>query len=327
MSDVILRISGLTKWFASDTAFKRKPPVQAVTDVSFSVPRGKAVGLVGESGSGKSTIAQCVVRLHTPDAGSIVFDGVDISKLPRKSMLPFRRRVQMVFQDPYSSLNPRSTVGDSIGEPIDIHRLAEGAGQRTEMVAELLRQVGLRPEHAARYPHEFSGGQRQRIGIARALAVRPDLLVADEPVSALDVSIQAQIVHLIDRLRADFSLSMLMVSHDLAVVRYVSDFIVVLYLGRVMETGPADEIYRRPVHPYTRALLSSAPSRSGAARKARLTLSGELPSPMRPPSGCVLRTRCPLAVPACATAVPPLRDIGNGRQIACSVVETGPFPQ
>jgi oligopeptide/dipeptide ABC transporter ATP-binding protein len=325
MTDAILQVTGLRKWFSAGSVLHRKPPVQAVTDVSFAVPHGQVVGLVGESGSGKSTIAQCILRLHTPDAGEIRFDGTDITHLPRSQMLPFRRRVQMVFQDPYSSLDPKCTVGESIGEPIEIHGLAADASARRQMVADLLEQVGLRAEHAARYPHEFSGGQRQRIGIARALAVRPDLVVADEPVSALDVSIQAQIIQLIDRLRADFSLSMLMVAHDLAVVRYVSDFVIVLYLGRIMEAGPADEIYRRPLHPYTRALMSSAPNHKVNGRGERQILRGELPSPMRPPSGCVFRTRCPLAQPACADAIPPLRNIGGGRKIACSVVETGPL--
>lgn len=327
MTDPILQVAGLRKWFPTGSVLQPKPPVQAVTDVSFDLPRGKVLGLVGESGSGKSTIAQCILGLYAPDAGKITFDGRDITSLPRRDRLAFRRRVQMVFQDPYSSLNPKLTVGDSIGEPIEIHRLAANTAEKKQLVADLLDQVGLRPEHAARYPHEFSGGQRQRIGIARALAVRPDLIVADEPVSALDVSVQAQIIQLIDRLRADFSLSMLMVAHDLAVVRYVSDYVVILYLGRVMEQGPAEEIYRRPLHPYTRALLSSAPSHKAGSRTAREVLRGELPSPMRPPSGCVLRTRCPLAQPACAKDVPPLRHIGGGRQIACAVVEPSLVPE
>ncbi len=320
-ADPLLAVTGLRKWFGGGSFARRKPPVRAVTDVSFEVARGEVVGLVGESGSGKTTVAQCVLRLYEPDAGEIRFDGVDISHLSPKALQPYRRRLQMVFQDPYSSLNPKLTAGASIAEPMEIHGIGGSAAGRRALVAELLDQVGLRPEHADRYPHEFSGGQRQRIGIARALAVRPDLVVADEPVSALDVSVQAQIIELLERLRREFRLSMLMVAHDLAVVRYVSDRVIVMYLGTIVESGPADALYARPLHPYTRALLSAAPRLHGDRRAPREVLRGELPSPINPPSGCVFRTRCPIAEQRCAEIVPPLRDIGGARKLACLVVD------
>jgi oligopeptide/dipeptide ABC transporter ATP-binding protein len=328
-TDPLLSVTGLRKWFGGGGFGRRKPPVQAVTGVSFEVGRGEVVGLVGESGSGKTTVAQCILRLYEPDAGEIRFDGVDISHLGPKALQPHRRRLQMIFQDPYSSLNPKLTAGASIAEPMEVHGIGDNAAGRRALVAELLGQVGLRPEHAERYPHEFSGGQRQRIGIARALAVRPDLVVADEPVSALDVSVQAQIIELLERLRREFSLSMLMVAHDLAVVRYISDRVIVMYLGTVVEIGPADELYARPLHPYTRALLSAAPRLQGDKRVAREVLHGELPSPINPPSGCVFRTRCPIAEKRCAETVPPLRDMGGGRKLACLVVDgsnTGAMP-
>jgi oligopeptide/dipeptide ABC transporter ATP-binding protein len=320
-ADPLLAVSGLRKWFGGGGFARRRPPVRAVTDVSFEVGRGEVVGLVGESGSGKTTVAQCILRLYEPDAGEIRFDGIDIGHLGPKALRPYRRRLQMVFQDPYSSLNPKLTAGASIAEPMEIHGIGASTAGRRALVAELLGQVGLRPEHADRYPHEFSGGQRQRIGIARALAVRPDLVVADEPVSALDVSVQAQIIELLERLRREFRLSMLIVAHDLAVVRYVSDRVIVMYLGTIVESGPADDLYARPLHPYTRALLSAAPRLHGGARAAREVLRGELPSPINPPSGCVFRTRCPIAEKRCAEIVPPLRDVGEGRKLACVVVD------
>ena len=316
----LLSVAGLRKWFGGHGFARRKAPVRAVTDVSFEVERGEVVGLVGESGSGKTTVAQCILRLYEPDAGEIRFDGVDISHLGPRALQPYRRRLQMVFQDPYSSLNPKLTAGASIAEPMEIHGIGTNDAGRRSLVAGLLEQVGLRPEHAHRYPHEFSGGQRQRIGIARALAIRPDLVVADEPVSALDVSVQAQIIELLERLRREFQLSMLMVAHDLAVVRYVSDRVIVMYLGTIVEIGPADELYARPLHPYTKALLSSAPRLLGDARKAREVLRGELPSPINPPSGCVFRTRCPIAERRCAEVIPRLRDVGGGRKLACIVI-------
>jgi len=321
-STPLLSVKGLRKWFPTGGFGSRQPPVRAVTDVSLTVGRGEVVGLVGESGSGKTTVAQCILRLYRPDQGEISFDGTDISTLSSDRMRPYRRRLQMVFQDPYSSLNPKLMVGASIAEPLEIHGIGANAAERRQIVSDLLEQVGLRPEHAGRYPHEFSGGQRQRIGIARALAVRPDLVVADEPVSALDVSVQAQIIQLLDRLKADFSLSMLIVAHDLAVVRYVSDRVVVMYLGTVVEAGPAEPLYANPLHPYTRALLSSAPRLGTPGGQRREVLRGELPSPVNPPSGCVFRTRCPLAQKKCAESVPMLRDLGADRKLACHVVES-----
>ncbi|UFN48367.1 ABC transporter ATP-binding protein [Roseomonas sp. OT10] len=320
----LLAVEGLRKWFPQKPgglgrlSGRAPTAVQAVTDVSFTLRRGEVLGLVGESGSGKTTIGQCVMRLHEPSAGRIMFDGTDVAALPSRAMRPLRQRMQMVFQDPYASLNPRLRVGDSIAEPLETFGLLKTRAERTDRVAELLETVGLRADHAGRYPHEFSGGQRQRIGIARAIAPGPELIVADEPVSALDVSVQAQIVALIEELRARLGLTMLLIAHDLAVVEYVSDRVAVLYLGRVMEIGPAREVYRTPRHPYTRALLSAVPeARPHADRGPRIVLRGDIPSPLNPPSGCPFRTRCPEAVPACGDAVPPLRDVGADHAVAC----------
>lgn len=322
----LLEVRGLEKSFTSGGFLSgSKGTVRAVVDISFSVPRGGVVGLVGESGSGKTTVGHCILRLLRPSGGEVVFDGTDIVPLQHRELRPFRRRIQMVFQDPFSSLNPRVRVGDSIAEPLEIHRIGSSRRERQEMVADLLNRVGLRPDHQRRYPHEFSGGQRQRIGIARALAVQPELLIADEPVSALDVSVQAQVIELLQNLREALGLTMVMIAHDLAVVRYVSDHVVVMYLGRIMESGPTDELFSRPVHPYTRALLAAAPSLSQTGRSRRTLLRGELPSPVNPPSGCVFRTRCPIAIPRCAEAVPPLVETSPGRRVAC-IVETSSQP-
>jgi oligopeptide/dipeptide ABC transporter ATP-binding protein len=290
--------------------------VQAVTDVSFSVGRGEAVGLVGESGSGKSTIGRLLLGLLAPSEGRVTLEGEDIAGRRRRARLALRRRMQLVFQDPYSSLDPRRRIGAQIAEGLRIHALAR-PGERPARVAALLAQVGLPAEYAARYPHEFSGGQRQRIGIARALATDPDFLVADEPVSALDVSVQAQVIGLLADLRTRLGLGLLFISHDLHVVRSLCDRVLVLYLGRVMEQGPAAEVLRDPRHPYTRALLSAVPSLDAARRRTRILLAGEPPSPSNPPSGCVFRTRCPWAIAACATDVPPLRAVGASHQSAC----------
>jgi len=304
-------VRGLKKYFgASDR------PVRAVDDVSFEIRAGEALGLVGESGSGKSTIGRSVLKLLDPTAGEIVFDGVDLAPLSARAMRPYRRHLQIIFQDPYASLNPRQRVGDTLGEALSTHGLHPRAA-RDARIAELLHLVGLAPEHARRFPHEFSGGQRQRIGIARALAVEPRFIVADEPVSALDVSIQAQVVNLLSELRERLGLTMLFISHDLDIVEYLCDRIVVLYLGKVMEIGPARTMCRTPLHPYTQALLAASPRPDPELRRERRLLQGDIPSPIDPPSGCVFRTRCPHAIAACAATVPALREVAPGRLKAC----------
>ena len=307
----MLAVRGLKKYFGPS-----ERPVRAVDDVSFEIGKGDALGLVGESGSGKSTIGRSVLKLLDPTAGEVVFEGVDLAPLSARAMRPYRRHLQIIFQDPYASLNPRRRVGDTLGEALSTHGLHAGAA-RGERIAELLRLVGLAPEHAQRFPHEFSGGQRQRIGIARALAVEPRFIVADEPVSALDVSIQAQVINLLSDLRERFGLTMLFISHDLDIVEYLCDRIVVLYLGKVMEIAPARALYRTPLHPYTQALLAASPRPDPEARRERRLLQGDIPSPVDPPSGCVFRTRCPHAQDACGATVPPLREIAPGRFKAC----------
>ncbi len=310
-ASVLLDVRGLTKTFSV-----RDKLVRAVDDVSFTVRRGSIVGLVGESGSGKTTAGRSILRLVDPTAGQVLFDGTDIAALPEKALRPWRKRMQIVFQDPYSSLNPRLRVRSILGEALDAHGLAKGAA-RGPRVAELMQSVGLLPEQADRYPHEFSGGQRQRIGIARALAVEPDFIVADEPVSALDVSVQAQIINLIEDLRTRLGLTMLFIAHDLAVVDYLCDEVVVMYLGRVMESGPTAQVMARPRHPYTQALLSAAPVPDPTARRERIVLKGDIPSPLSPPSGCVFRTRCRLATEICASQVPPALPVGPDHVAAC----------
>ena len=291
-------------------------PVRALSDVSLSVARGEAVGVVGESGSGKSTIGRILLGLTPPSSGRVRFDGVEVTGMTGKPARALRRRMQLVFQDPYGSLDPRRRVSAQIADGLQAHDLATRA-QLPQRIAALLDQVGLPPSHADRFPHEFSGGQRQRIGIARALAVDPDFLVADEPVSALDVSVQAQVLALLADLRLRLGLAMLFISHDLSVVRSLCERVVVLYLGRVMEQGPVAEVLRHPRHPYTAALLSAAPSIDPIRRRQRILLRGEPPSPANPPSGCVFRTRCPWAIPACADAVPPLQTAGPEHRVAC----------
>jgi peptide/nickel transport system ATP-binding protein len=310
MGAALLSLRGLTRHFG------RAPElVRAVDGVSFEVARGEVLGLVGESGSGKSTIGRLALRLLGPTAGSIEFNGEDITATPERRLKPFRRRAQMVFQDPYASLNPRLRVRDIVGEALDAHGLARGAARR-QRIAELLHVVGLQPAHMSRYPHEFSGGQRQRIGIARALAVEPDLIVADEPVSALDVSVQAQVLNLMQDLRRRFALSMLFISHDLDVVELMCDRIAVLYLGRIMEIGPTAAIVGRSKHPYTRALIAASPKADPEAPRRRNVLHGDMASPLAPPSGCVFRTRCASATELCANETPALRGEG-AHQFAC----------
>ena len=314
-----LSVRNLTKSFeASGGPFRAARTIlRAVDDVSFDVGDGETVGLVGESGSGKTTIGRCILRLIDPTDGEVRFEGEDITHLPERRLRRFRLQAQPIFQDPYASLDPRMRALDIVGEPLIVHRLARGGEARRERVADLFRLVGLAPEMMSRYPHEFSGGQRQRIGIARALAVEPSFIVADEPVSALDVSIQAQIVNLLRDLKQRLGLTMLFIAHDLAVVEYLSDTIIVLYLGRIMEVGPARALCASPKHPYTEALLSAVPSVDATRNRRRIVMSGDIPSPINPPSGCVFRTRCTYALPACAEAVPPLRPVGAGRFKAC----------
>jgi oligopeptide transport system ATP-binding protein len=317
----LLEVSHLVKHFPIKSGIlidREVGQVRAVDDVSLTVEQGETVGLVGESGCGKSTLCRTILQLIEPTSGSVKFEGRELAGLNRSQMRPHRRQMQMIFQDPYASLNPRRRVGQIVGEPMRLHGVAEGAQLRTR-VEELLERVGLGSEHYNRFPHEFSGGQRQRIGIARALGLRPKLIVADEPVSALDVSIQAQIINLLEDLQADFGLTYIFVAHDLGVVRHVSDRIAVMYLGKVVEQAPAEQLYSAPVHPYTTALLSAVPipdPRENAEREP-LVLEGDVPSPIDPPPGCRFHTRCPWATEICATDEPPLADYGRGRIAAC----------
>ena len=314
----LLQVRGLRKYFPiRGGVFSRVVAnVKAVEDVSFDVRKGEVVGLVGESGSGKTTAGRAILRLIEPTAGEVMFEGVDVAKLPKAKMRDYRKEMQIIFQDPFASLNPRMSVGDIIGEALTIHNLARGKAKE-DRVADLLERVGMNAGHMRRYPHEFSGGQRQRIGIARALAVDPKFIVADEPVSALDVSIQAQVVNLLQDLKDELGLTMLFIAHDLGVVEYISDKVVVMYLGRIMEIAPAKELYRNPVHPYTEALLSAVPIPDPTIKRERVILQGDIPSPINPPSGCVFRTRCPIAIEDCKHVVPPLEEVGPGHLKAC----------
>jgi len=315
---VVLSVERLTKRFRlRSSPFGGRPKVvHAVEDVSFTLARGEVVGLVGESGSGKTTVGRTILRLVEPTSGRIRFEGNDVVGMGRRALRNARRRMQMIFQDPFASLNPRMRVFDLIAEGMRVHKIC-GPGERRDRVAKLLSTVGLPAEAMQRYPHEFSGGQRQRIMIARALAVEPTLIVADEPVSALDVSVQAQVLNLLQDLQEQLGLTVLFIAHDLAVVEHISDRVIVMYLGRIAEIAPSRALYSSPRHPYTEALLSSAPIPDPRARKQRVTLSGELPSPINPPSGCVFRTRCRYALPECATAPPPLNEVAPGHFKAC----------
>ncbi|MEV5147798.1 dipeptide ABC transporter ATP-binding protein [Streptomyces sp. NPDC052727] len=311
MAEPILEVSGLVKHYplTRGVLFKKQiGAVKAVDGVDFTLAKGETLGIVGESGCGKSTVAKLLCGLEQPTAGTIRFKGEDITRLSGKALKAVRRNIQMVFQDPYTSLNPRMTVGDIIGEPYDIHPEAVPKGDRRRRVQELLDVVGLNPEYINRYPHQFSGGQRQRIGIARGLALRPEIIVADEPVSALDVSVQAQVINLLDRLQTDFDLSYVFIAHDLSIVRHISDRVAVMYLGRIVETGRDTEIYDHPTHPYTQALLSAVPVPDPDARehRERIILTGDVPSPTDIPSGCRFRTRCWKAQERCAVEVPEL---------------------
>jgi len=319
-NDPLVSISELKMWFAVASGPMQRVVghVHAVDGVDLDIKQGETVGLVGESGCGKSTLGRAAIRLYEPTAGTVHFKGQDITHIRGEKLRALRRDMAMIFQDPYASLDPRQTVGDIIGEPIDVHHLAKGK-ERQDRIRELLRVVGMNPRYADRYPHEFSGGQRQRIGIARALAVEPAFIVCDEPISALDVSIQAQIINLLENLQAKFNLTYLFIAHDLSVVKHISNRIAVMYLGKIVETAPASLLYKRPRHPYTGSLMSAIPIPDPAIelRRERFILQGDVASPVNPPSGCRFRTRCPKAREHCAEEEPLLEGFGQGQQAAC----------
>ena len=321
-SDVLVDVRDVQMHFpitAGVILQRRVGEVKAVDGVNFTVRRGETLGLVGESGSGKTTIGRVILQVYRPTQGQILFDGIDLSTLNGAAMRAMRRRMQVVFQDPYSSLNPRIKTGDIVGEPLRVHNLVETKEEYLAKVADLFRTVGLNPNMADRYPHEFSGGQRQRIGVARALAVQPEFIVADEPVSALDVSIQAQLINLLEDLQQTFGLTYLFIAHDLSVVRHISDRVAVMYLGKIMEVADRVSIFREPLHPYSKALMSAVPIPNPRAERSRerIILEGTIPSPLNPPTGCVFHTRCPMAIDECRTTVPQLEEKSPGHAVAC----------
>jgi oligopeptide/dipeptide ABC transporter ATP-binding protein len=319
--EAILEVRNLVKHFQVGGGFfgGRAGIVRAVDGVSFSIRRGETLGLVGESGCGKTTTGRAILRLDPPTSGEVIFEGQDLAKLSEAELRAMRRRMQVIFQDPYSSLNPRMTVGQIIAEPLAVHGIVPDRAARAERVHQLLRHAGLLPAMARRYPHELSGGQRQRVGIARALAMEPVLIICDEPVSALDVSIQAQIINLLEELQAEFGLTYLFVAHDLSVVRHISDRVAVMYLGKIVEITDRKSLYESPQHPYTKALLSAVPIPDPVVEAGRehVVLGGEVPSPLNPPAGCVFHPRCPIAVAECRTVVPELREVRPDHQAAC----------
>ncbi len=317
----LIEVKDLKEYFMINTGIFRSKPLKAVDGVSFSINKGETLGLVGESGCGKTTVGRTLLHLYKPTGGEIWYDGKQIKS--KADIREFRKKATMVFQDPYSSLNPRMTVADIIGEPLDVHKLCASKSERQERILELMGYVGLNSEHAARYAHEFSGGQRQRIGIARSLAVNPDFIVCDEPVSALDVSIQAQVINMFDELQEKLGLTYLFIAHDLLVVRHISDRIAVMYLGKMVELAPANEIYDRPLHPYSKSLLSAVPVPDPKIARAnqRIALTGDIPSPLNAPSGCPFRTRCKYATEACAESMPEFREVSTGHFVACHRID------
>ena len=323
MSDAVLKVENLKVHFpVKGGLFTKKQVVKAVDGVSFEIYPRETFGLVGESGCGKSTTGRAIVKLYEPTSGTVYYHGEDVTKIKGSHLAEFRRNVQMIFQDPYASLNPRMTVGEIIREPMDIHHIFNTKEEREQRVRELLDIVGLKPDHIRRYPHEFSGGQRQRIGIARTLALNPQFIVCDEPISALDVSIQAQVINLLEHIQKEMGISYLFIAHDLSMVKHISDRIGVMYLGNLVEIGDRDDVYHRPLHPYTQALLSAVPIPDPrvAREKKRIVLEGELPSPLDTPSGCVFRTRCPNATERCAREKPGMVNVGK-RTVACFLYE------
>lgn len=322
--EVLLEVKNLKKYFTINSGMfgGQKEYVKAVDDISFTINKGETLGLVGESGCGKSTTGRTLIRLYDVTGGEVIFDGAEIGHMTESELKPYRKKIQMIFQDPYASLNSRMTVADIIGEPLDIHGIASGKA-RQERIFELLHTVGLSKDHASRYPHEFSGGQRQRIGIARALAVNPDFIICDEPISALDVSIQAQVVNMLEDLQNEYGLTYLFIAHDLSMVKHISDRIGVMYLGKMAEVADSNELYEKPMHPYTQALLSAIPipDPEVTRKTERIILEGDVPSPLNPPSGCRFRTRCQYAMERCSSEEPKLQDIGGGHQVACHLMD------